>query len=390
MQYRATFARAAKLLTLLAVTAAAIDVAAPPAQAAGTASMTATAYLTTRAQAVLPGASLQALRSSFDTGSPQAVRESAIARGCGLAAQGVGHRIVAVDCQVAVVSAAVSPIGDSATVVAHAITMITWRGTNGGTSQEGAGIDHTIRLVRRAGRWLVIADTYLDDQTPRYLEAAGATPAVVQGAARRLETAATVIRPCVAPLSPIAPAALAGEPADGPSVLRPLLGYATYDSAAAKAYADKYCLTYNPTYMAYSADCANFASQTMFAGKMPQVPGDYENGWLYNKHGTSSPSDDTCSHPWIAVMRQMAVWNGRYTDARSTISELGKGDYIYYDWTGDGVWDHVAEVVGTNSSGQYVVDAHTTDHYHTFWKMGSSSTKYRYAHTRAKVPLPTL
>ena len=56
-----------------------------------------------------------------------------------------------------------------------------------------------------------------------------------------------------------------------------------------------------------------------------------------------------------------------------------------HDWTGDGTWDHVAELVGTNSAGQKVVDAHTTDHYHVYWKLGSSSCRYRYAHTRATV-----
>ena len=30
------------------------------------------------------------------------------------------------------------------------------------------------------------------------------------------------------------------------------------------------------------------------------------------------------------------------------------------------------------------VDAHTTDHYHVFWKLGTSSTKYKYAKTRAE------
>ena len=36
-------------------------------------------------------------------------------------------------------------------------------------------------------------------------------------------------------------------------------------------------------------------------------------------------------------------------------------------------------VAGTNSAGQKVIDAHTTDHYRVFWKLGHSGTKYRYA-----------
>ena len=41
-------------------------------------------------------------------------------------------------------------------------------------------------------------------------------------------------------------------------------------------------------------------------------------------------------------------------------------------------------VVGSNSAGQKVVDAHTTNYYHTHWKMGYSSTRYKYARVRAQ------
>ncbi len=78
----------------------------------------------------------------------------------------------------------------------------------------------------------------------------------------------------------------------------------------------------------------------------------------------------------------MGFWNGLRTDWVSSISGLGRGDVIYYDWTGDGTWDHAAVVAGTNSAGQKVVDAHTTDLYHVFWKLGYSTTHYRYAHVR--------
>jgi len=58
--------------------------------------------------------------------------------------------------------------------------------------------------------------------------------------------------------------------------------------------------------------------------------------------------------------------------------------FASYDWSGDGYWDHVAVVVGTNSAGQKVVDAHTTDYYRTYWKMGYSSTHYKFARVRAQ------
>ena len=116
---------------------------------------------------------------------------------------------------------------------------------------------------------------------------------------------------------------------------------------------------------------------------MPQASGAVTSGWWYDKGGTSSPSNDTYSLSWINVTRQMSYWNGRRTDWETSAGVLSRGDFIYYDWSGDGVWDHVAVVAGTNSAGQKVIDAHTTDHYHVFWKLGTSSTKYKYARVRA-------
>ncbi len=45
----------------------------------------------------------------------------------------------------------------------------------------------------------------------------------------------------------------------------------------------------------------------------------------------------------------------------------------------------MAEFAGTNTSGQRVVDAHSTDHYHVYWKLGTSATHYRFARTRPQV-----
>jgi len=116
---------------------------------------------------------------------------------------------------------------------------------------------------------------------------------------------------------------------------------------------------------------------------MPVNFGGYSSGWWYEKNGTSSTSNDHYSLSWINVTKQMSYWNGRRTDWVTSINGLGKGDFVYYDWSGDGAWDHVAVVVGSNSAGQKVVDAHTTDYYHAYWKMGYSSTHYKYARVRA-------
>ena len=81
----------------------------------------------------------------------------------------------------------------------------------------------------------------------------------------------------------------------------------------------------------------------------------------------------------------MSSWAGRRISWVSSISYVTRGDFVYYDWTGNGGWDHVAVCVGTNSLGQKIVDAHTTDHYHVYWKLGTSSTKYKFARVRASM-----
>jgi cell wall-associated NlpC family hydrolase len=118
---------------------------------------------------------------------------------------------------------------------------------------------------------------------------------------------------------------------------------------------------------------------------MPLSYGGTDGGWWYDKRGTGSMADDAFSLSWINVGRQMSYWNTRRTDWVSSISDVARGDFVYYDWTGDGTWDHVAELVGTNSSGQKIIDAHTTDYYHVYWKLGTSATHYRFAHTRPQI-----
>ena len=264
---------------------------------------------------------------------------------------------------------------DTATVSAHVVTTIVWHAAGPERSTEASGIDHIVSLQRVAGTWQVVGDSYLDDMTPAYLEAAGASPAAVRGAVQRLERAAP--RPVV----------VSGNERTwvaGTSGIRRYNDILTYNREAAASYADRYALSYNPGYVRFGADCANFASQGGRAGGMPVTSGDYSNGWWYNGKGTSSTSDDSYSLSWINVPKQMGYWTGSRTDWVSSINGLGKGDFVYYDWSGDGAWDHVAVVVGTNSAGQKVVDAHTTNYYRTYWKMGYSSTRYKYARVRAQ------
>jgi len=358
---------------------------------AGSPAAAAVAYLQARSRATLGAAQARALAARCTPGAAILGRELTIAAGARRLNAALGHTTIAVSCRVTIGAVHLDRATGTATVAAHAVTLDTWTARRGHTDTEGEGLDHVLTLVQNKGRWLVARDAYSCDITPRLLQAAGATAAVVHAAARSLETRARSLPSIVAPADTRCAGMIATETPTGATTqlaVGPPLGYVaklTFDRDAAKAYADKYALSYNPTYTSFSADCANFGSQVMLAGGYPPFGSTYASGWWYDKNGTSSPNDDSYSHAWIAVTNQQGAWNLKYTDVVSSISGVGKGDFVYYDWTGDGTWDHVAELVGTNSDGQKVVDAHTTDHYHVFWKLGTSATHYRFARTVATV-----
>jgi cell wall-associated NlpC family hydrolase len=340
---------------------------------AAAAAQSATEYLQARAAAVTANDPAAILGARVVPGSRLASIEAQVAAGARLRGLLAGRTPLAATCEVTVLDTQLSADGSTATVAAHAITRITWRSRNGQTDVEGSGIDHALTLARQGDAWVVTADAYTDVLKAACLEAGGASSASVRAAARSTERAAAPLR--------LPRAARTG----GDHPQRRYVDIITYDRAAAQAYADRYALSYNPTYVRFAgADCANFASQCARAGSMLMASGSWTSGWWYDKRGTSSPSDDAYSLSWINVEKQIGYWNGRRTDWESSAGALSRGDIIYYDWTGDGVWDHVAVVAGNNSAGQRVIDAHTTDHYRVYWKLGYSSTKYRFAKVRAQ------
>jgi len=368
--------RHSSALALVALVAAACGSAAAPAAAAPGPAATATAYLQARTAAITAAHRGAVLATWTTPAGTLAATERAVARGTALRAAQLGHQIDSVGSKTTVLGTMPGADRDSATVRAHVVTTMVWHAAGMARSTEASGIDHTVSLQRVGASWQVVGDSYLDVLVPSYLEAAGTAPTAVRGAVRRLERQAS-----------LPSAAVSGNDRKWVARTARTRGYRdilTYDREAAAASADRYALRYNPAYVRFGADCANFASQGGFAGGMPVNSGDYSNGWWYNAKGTSSTSDDSYSLSWINVTKQMSYWNGSRSDWVSSINSLSKGDFVYYDWSGDGYWDHVAVVVGSNSAGQKVVDAHTTDYYHTYWKMGYSSTHYKYAHVRAQ------
>jgi hypothetical protein len=367
-----------RLLLAVALTAAAAaGLLAAPAAAASSRGpgATAAAYLQARATAIQSTHPARALAPFLGARTTLLTRETAVAHGTALRQADLGHALDDVSVRMTVRAVHVDPSSGVATVTARAVTRLRWHAA-GGTSVEAAGVDHRLRLVRSGGGWRVTRDAYVDQQVPGFLERTGVADAAVRRAVGHLEKIASL--PASVPM-PTAP--------ESPGVAVPgrvgLVDRIYYDRDAAKAYADRYALSYNPTYVRFSADCCNFVSQSAYAGSMPQSRGTWETGWWYDKDGSSGTGDDEWSWSWISCAKQIGFWVGRRIDWASSISGVGRGDVIYYDWGGDGVWDHVAVLAGTNSAGQKVIDAHTTDHYRVYWKLGTSSTRYAFGKVRA-------
>ena len=129
----------------------------------------------------------------------------------------------------------------------------------------------------------------------------------------------------------------------------------TYKPAAAAAYADKYWKKYNRSYKEYrGVDCANFVSQCLYAGGMPKTSDWYPQ-----------------SVNWINVMGHIRHFKEYGAFVTAGNGNVLVGNPVYYDWNGNGTYDHTGICVGKNASGMPVVDAHTNNVYHVPWSMGS-------------------
>ncbi len=379
LRFALTLAAALLLLGALAAPAA----AAPPApEGGGDPAAIAEGYLLARAAATVTADPAATLAPWLVPGSRLARHQSLLASGTAKRHLTLGHLVDDVRCDVTLQSLNLDPSGVTAFVHVHELVKTTWHAADGPSEEEAAGLDHTLTLRRTAAGWRVVGDRCADTLGPALLEAAGAGRGRVSAAAAALERASAGRRP-----EPPAASEFELEPSDAVPRLPALRAIYPeviyYDRAGAQAYADRYALNYNSTYIRFSADCCNYASQCAKAGDMPEIRLSTVT-WWYDKEGTSSPSDDSWSASWPWVPSQMSSWAGRRISWVSSVSYVTRGDFIYYDWTGNGSWDHVAVCVGTNSLGQKIIDAHTTDHYHVYWKLGTSTTTYKFARVYTK------
>ena len=136
-------------------------------------------------------------------------------------------------------------------------------------------------------------------------------------------------------------------------------GKYSYNADNAIAYADKWATSRNPEYKQYpGVDCCNFVSQCMYAGGMPK-----NSAWY------------PASYAWINCSGAIDNFKKYGTFMGANNGNVLRGNPVYYDWNSNGVYDHTAICVGKNSSGTPIIDAHTGDHYHVTWTLGSNGTR---------------
>ena len=136
-------------------------------------------------------------------------------------------------------------------------------------------------------------------------------------------------------------------------------GKYSYNADNAIAYADKWATSRNPEYRQYpGVDCCNFVSQCLYAGGMPK-----NSAWY------------PASYAWINCSGAIDNFKKYGTFMSANNGNVLRGNPVYYDWNSNGVYDHTAICVGKNSSGTPIIDAHTGDHYHVTWTLGSNGTR---------------
>lgn len=143
-----------------------------------------------------------------------------------------------------------------------------------------------------------------------------------------------------------------------------------YDRVKAVQYANMWWDGTNPEYQRFNDDCTNYISQCLRAGGAP-MRGMYDRtyGWWY--------SGDNWSYSWT-VSNALYVYLTHSTiglRAREVESpeQLLLGDLIFYDFEGDGRYNHCTIVTAKDDAGMPLVNAHTTDSRQRYWSYEDST-----------------
>lgn len=161
-----------------------------------------------------------------------------------------------------------------------------------------------------------------------------------------------------------------------------------YRRDLAAAYADRWWNEPNPAYETFEVNCTNYVSQCLFAGHAPMnYTGRRDSGWWYKGR---SGGRELWSYSW-AVSHALQSYLAKGATAGlqgvqvESPADLALGDVIFYDWDGDGRFQHSTIVTAFDSAGMPLVNANTTASRHRYWDYRDSyawteRTRYRFFH----------
>lgn len=144
----------------------------------------------------------------------------------------------------------------------------------------------------------------------------------------------------------------------------------TYNRTMAVQYCYRHVFAPNPQYANMDTaggggDCTNFTSQCMLAGgwNMDYRYSGYDAEWWYRRIGAEpfdQGQDDWWSCTWSlpSLLQRYLAFNGGIGldlfNYPRLAGRLRLGDVIFYDWDGDGLFDHSAMVTRRRQGVPYV------------------------------------
>jgi len=160
-----------------------------------------------------------------------------------------------------------------------------------------------------------------------------------------------------------------------------------YNRQRAKEYADRYWNSPNSNFQHFDVDCTNYVSQCLLAGGAPMnYTGRRDSGWWYQGRKAGR---EWWSYSWAvanALQHYLATSrSGLRAELVHSPYELDLGDVIFYDWDGDGSFQHSTIVTGFDLAGEPLVNAHTVNSRARLWSYRDSPawserTRYRFFH----------
>lgn len=135
-----------------------------------------------------------------------------------------------------------------------------------------------------------------------------------------------------------------------------------FNKSKGTEYAIKWATSRNtnsyPDYSSKGGDCANFASQIMVAGGIKMHYATLtSSGWYCKRVGTVNPGTGfVSSESWRRAdkfVRFMGTSGNTCKDFKKFSAKILAGDFIAFDETNDGEWDHVGYVTEKGRYGTY-------------------------------------